>query len=122
MFEIDARVIMKCDNPACQVEFTWKEITEQEAQRGKTPDIPDGAYRFLIFSIPFGQEKFIFCSKYCLLEYLKTFVPRKSPAEQLEDVELQRLAVAEKEKQAAKIESLVEDGEISRMVGEGGLG
>ena len=115
-------VRLNCDNPDCKTSFEW--IEEDAAKEGFA--LPDGAYRFVILAIPLGKEKWTFCSKYCLLEFMKGWVPRKSPKEQLADVEAKRKEIEEKEKQmVAKgelIEEKIDSGEIARLVGEGGIG
>ena len=92
---------MVCENPDCGVSFKW--IEEEIA---KDPDnLPDGCFRFIIFA-PFIGSKHTFCSKYCLLEWLKSYVAPQSPREQ----RLAQKAVADaataKDIQAAKIESM----------------
>jgi hypothetical protein len=115
---------LKCDNPKCDVVFTWLEDPQNPEE-----SIPEGFWRFLILAVPRSEEKWTFCSKYCLLDFMKTFEPRKSPKEIREENE-------EKMKQAAKIEALAEkkawtdsqfftkfDGEeeeTQRMANEGG--
>src|SRR5271169_4462887 len=106
---LEALTIIKCDCPGCEVSFTW---AEEDATK-ENFNLPDGAYKFLILAIPFGKAKWTFCSKFCLLEFLKTLVPVKSPREQLAEVEAKRKEIEEKEKQAAEVE---------RMANEGGLG
>jgi hypothetical protein len=77
---LESSVTIKCDLPGCDEKHTW--IESEVAQDGSK--LPAGAYRFLILAVPFGKEKWTFCSKYCLLEFLKSYVPMRSPYEKEE--------------------------------------
>jgi hypothetical protein len=88
---------LSCDNPKCDVKLTWLE-GDQDVDAA-----PDAFWRFLILAIPGGSEKWTFCSKYCLLEFMKTFETRKSPREIRAENE-------EKMRQAAEIERMSNEG------------
>jgi hypothetical protein len=92
-------ITIGCDNPDCKETHTWI----QEDIGEDTEKLPDGAFRFLILAEFIGQ-KWMFCSKFCMLQWLKNYKAPKSPKEIREAEE------AEKKK--------IED--VERMVGEGG--
>ena len=80
---------LRCDQPGCAVTLRW---VQQEVQ-DKPEALPDGAWRLLTLATFDGAVRG-FCSKYCLLEYLRGFVPLKSPRE-LAEIALTEKAVAE---------------------------
>lgn len=83
---------VKCDYKGCSTTIIW---IQQEVQTN--PDsLPDAAWRLLSFGT-FDGKVYGFCSKTCLLNFLRDFVPLKSPREQA--------AIAATEKQAAEMES-----------------
>lgn len=82
-------VIVRCDQPGCAVVLRW---IQQEVQ-AKPEALPDAAWRLLTFATFDGTVKG-FCSKYCLLEHLRSFQPLKSPRE-LAEIAASEKAVAE---------------------------
>jgi hypothetical protein len=106
---LESSVTIKCDLPGCDQIYTW--IESEVAQDGSK--LPPGAYRFLILALPFSKEKWTFCSKYCLLEFMKSYVPMKSPKEQADAVEEKRKEIEEKEKRAAEVERMATVSELA---------
>jgi hypothetical protein len=93
MLRSESHIELRCDHPTCGVKFTW---VEEEVAKD-ADKLPDGAYRFLILAPLVGDKK-TFCSKYCLLDAMKTYVPPQSPREM-------RVEKEEKDLIAAKVEA-----------------
>lgn len=73
----------KCDGPnchkdgaACQGTITWKEAKNEK----ELEQIPDQVYRLIIVSNFLGT-KHLFFSRDCLKEFMRTYVPPKTPRE-----------------------------------------
>jgi hypothetical protein len=105
-------ISIKCDAADCPVDFKWTLNSD-----GADPELPDGAYRFIIFA-GFIGGKWTFCSKYCLLHWLKTYKIPKSPRELREEAE--EAAKLQKEKDEAAEKLLSENG-VDAGLGTGDL-
>lgn len=89
-------VTFKCDNPGCSTTIMW---VQQEVQQ-KPEALPDAAWRVVNVSLFDGSVRG-FCSKYCVLEYFRTYVPLKSPREIAEQAQAEK-ELAEKAAAALK--------------------
>jgi hypothetical protein len=91
---IKTEIVVNCDNKACTTEIRWN---QEEAQRDMKT-VPEAAFRILILELS-NSAKAVFCSKACLLAWLRDFVPLKSP----KVLEEERLAAEEFAKSAPSI-------------------
>ena len=73
---VTQQISVVCEGPKCSQTYTWTE--------NKPEDVPDGAYRLLALQ-PFVGEKRVFCSKTCLLDWLRDYAPPLSPRQQAEE-------------------------------------
>ena len=81
-------IVVRCDFSGCSTTLRW---IQQEVQ-AKPDALPDAAWRLLTFATFDGAVKG-FCSKVCLLSYLREFVPLKSPRELAEIAETEKAQV-----------------------------
>lgn len=73
---VETKVEIKCDGPDCPISYNWK----QEEVGEDAEKLPDPVFRFLILA-GFTHGKWVFCSKYCLLQWMKHYEAPKSPRE-----------------------------------------
>ena len=78
-------IVVRCDFSGCSTTLRW---IQQEVQ-AKPDALPDAAWRLLTFATFDGAVRG-FCSKVCLLSYLREFVPLKSPRELAEIAETEK--------------------------------
>lgn len=98
--EVKTKVNIKCDGPGCEISYWW--VNEEV---GKDADkLHSSVYRFLILG-EFMGGKWLFCSKYCLLQWLKKYNTfPKSPKE-----------IREEEGEAKKVQE-AKDRETQRLI------
>jgi len=77
---VEAMIKITCDGPKCTGP-DGKGPTVLEWMESNNPDdIPDAAYRLLVLT-PFNGEKKVFCCQSCQRDYMRNYVPPKSPKE-----------------------------------------
>jgi hypothetical protein len=96
------QVKFTCGSKSCGVGISW---VQQEVQSNPNA-LPDAAWRIISFSTFDGKVEG-FCSKACLLNFLRDYVPLKSPRE--------IAAIAQAEKEAAEAAMANEGGNLAQV-------
>lgn len=84
----ETQVVVTCDGPSCSFgehgqpsTYTWSE----EDAKDNPEAIPDDAYRLLVLQL-FSGKKFLFCSRACLRDFMRTYIALRSPRELTEEM------------------------------------
>jgi hypothetical protein len=102
--EVKTKVEIKCDGPDCPISYNW--INEEVGKDAEK--LPDPVYRFLILA-EFMDRKWIFCSKYCMLQWLKKYEAPKSPREKRVAEEEAKAVQDAKDKEAQRLLEIAEN-------------
>jgi hypothetical protein len=101
---VETKVEIKCDGPDCPISYNWK----QEDVGENADKLPDPVFRFLILA-GFVENKHVFCSKYCLLQWLKTYEAPKSPREKRVAEEEAKVVQDAKDREAQRLLEVAEN-------------
>lgn len=102
--EVRTKVEIKCDGPDCKISYWW-----MNEDIGKDADkLHDSVYRFLILA-EFMGGKWLFCGKYCLLNWLKKYTAPKSPKEIREAQEEEKKVQEAKDREAQRLIDMAEN-------------